>query len=80
MDSRCTFWARNGHLRTAMDELDRAVGSNPTSYIKPLNRLQASIQRFSLLCLSVTVTAERGKYRVFPSIISQGIVESRPVG
>jgi hypothetical protein len=31
-----------------MDELDRAVGSNPTSSAKPLNRLHTSIRRVSL--------------------------------
>ena len=30
-----------------MDEQHRAVGSNPTSSVKPLNRLQALIQRSS---------------------------------
>jgi hypothetical protein len=48
-----------------MDELDRAVGSNPTSSAMPLNRLHALIHGFHLMCFSVTLTAERGKYRVF---------------
>src|SRR6516225_2782729 len=47
VDSQCAFRAQNERSRTTMDELDRAVGSNPTSSVSPLNWLYSLIRLLS---------------------------------
>jgi hypothetical protein len=45
VDAPYAIGARNARWWTAMDELDRAVGSNPTSSANPTNRLHTLIRR-----------------------------------
>jgi hypothetical protein len=53
-----------------MDELDRAVGSNPTSSAKPLNRLRALIRRLFIDELISGVDSKTWKVSCFLPLLS----------
>ena len=53
----------------AMDERDRAVGSNPTSSAKPLNRLQSLFRRSSPAVLVSNADSKTWKVSCFLSLL-----------